>query len=171
MVTLLSSKNLKLIPLSAYKIRNQIISCKKTSSNEFIDHVDDNDYLDDDDDLETTSAYYDIKIRNEINQNLEYKLIKSFPRSKSFMSFDVQKTKSNSSIFSSSLFSTSSASNKSMESIKSSNLDHIQSKSMLSMSSQSSILSNCKQESYSTPLKVEYVPKGKIVTVNVSIMW
>ena len=160
----LFSRNFKLIPLSELKLRNQLLSTRRP--NEKCKSAEDENAIANQDDEET--AYYDVKIRNEINQNLDYKIVNSFNPSKSYFTIpiDVKKGQTSKSTL-----------------LSSYSLHGDQSQEIKSMSSfiSSSVLSNSfnnerklqqkSNQSYSNPLIVEYVPKGKIITVNVSIVW
>jgi hypothetical protein len=179
----LFSRNLKLIPLSAFQIHNQLMSNKKL--NDCAD--DENELVEENDGELDTTAYYDIKIKNEINQNLDYKIANSINPSKSYVTipFDVKKNKTSDSRSTSSMISPYSLlssssfhgdqSSKSIESLKSCNLEL---KAISSFISSSSVISyplnneqKQKPKSYTAPLIVEYIPKGEIITVSVSIMW
>lgn len=179
----LNAKNTKLIPLKVYK--------QKQASLIHQDDIDDED---------ENSCYYDIKIKNELNEELDYKLVKnSNLLSKSCLSipFEVSNNKkkllNSCSPLSTSLSMLSSASqvtsssqrpNKSFESTDlslSSSSNKITSTSVSSLSSSSSVSSINNQnqltagtvstDNSSSALRVEYMPRGKIITINVSIMW
>lgn len=176
----LNARNAKLLPLSNFRKKQEFF--ERLSSKSFLQQ--ENKY---DDEEEQNVGYYDIKIHNENMETIEHTVFETYKKSHSYMSipFDVNgKTKLldnpiSSESSSSILCSTSSYSrNKSQESLNTS----ILSSSPESASSLSSIaslagLANSSvthlelTEPKAQPIKIEYVPKGKIITINVSIMW
>jgi len=156
---------------------------KLTPLSEFREDAEDKD----DDDL-TMTGFYDIKIHNENKETIDYNLFKSFKKSHSYVSipFNLNTNKAKSAISSessSSMICTSSSYTNNTKSEESLNVSTSLSSSPGSMSPLSSVsnsslpginpavthieLSDCLPQ----PIRVEYVPKGKIITINVSIMW
>lgn len=183
----LKAKNAKLVPLDVYRINElkQEFKNFKNSKEDFDEEEEESDNI----------CYYDIKIQNELDEFLEHKLVKSFNnQSKSCLSipFEVSNTKKsilnknfNSSfsslnqfneVFKGTISTSSTQSSLSSSSHKITNSSSISSLSSAS-SSQSSLMNNqtetrlASTSDSSSTLKVEYVPRGKIITINVSIMW
>ncbi len=142
-----------------------------------------------DDEELTKTGFYNIKIHNENKEFINHNIFRSFKKSHSYVSipFNLNTNKAKSVISSessSSMACTTSSSytnnTKSVDSLNDSNSlsSSPGSISPLSSGSNSSLpginpavthleLSNCTPQ----PIRVEYVPKGKIITINVSIMW
>jgi len=208
----LNANKVNLIPIKVYKENEDTETIKTYSdfvyerNSELVQKRFEQKSLDLDLDelLNRKSCYYDIKIRNEHNELLDYKLVNSNSqkslRSKmeSHVSYEVNKSynsnkqidfiQSTSSLSSSSLLlSSSSYSEKrnfqrSSESIFISKEDSEFVSSIGSSTSNESSCSSLNAISHeqvelnhstanSSALKVEYVPSGKIITINVSIMW
>jgi hypothetical protein len=157
----LNAKNAKLVPLNTYKKREEILSNFDSNDNNhhpsnyknlkrIVQEMSDKNDYDDITDLinlkdDENTCFYDIKIQNEHNQLIDYKLVnKSQNSSASTSSSYINKQPH--------LITPFEVSNK--------NQRNLESPTNVSSSSSSS-----------SSLKVEYVPHGKIITINVSIMW
>ncbi len=160
--------------------------------------------LDFDEFLNRRSCYYDIKIRNEHNELIDYKLVNSSSKNhlksktESLAAYEIKRSynakqfgliqsasslSSSSLVLSSSSFSEKRHYQRSSESIFISKEDSEYVSSIESSSSNESSYSSLNAISHeqvelnnhstanSSALKVEYVPTGKIITINVSIMW
>jgi hypothetical protein len=172
----LNAKNARLLPLSSFNDNDD----EKTHS----------------DDLNVQTGYYDIKIHNEKMDKIDYTLFKSYKKSNSYVAipFNVQpnitskssngthviSSESSSSILGS--HSSYCSNSKSEESLDTSLLSSSPDRSTtpLSSVSQTSLTALASPTVYrhefssdplTQPVRVEYVPQGKIITINVSIMW
>lgn len=129
---------------------------------------------------EENVCYYDIKIKNEQNEDISHKLVSSIKSDLWQNSELKQKYSSLSSLnqineventlSASARSSLSSSSNKitTSPSVSSLSSAHSQTDLLLHNHTQTRLVSTSDAES---SLKVEYVPRGKIITINVSIMW
>jgi hypothetical protein len=87
----LTAKSINLVPLKAYKAEQDAIFNSNKHNNEVFDHENTND------DEEEKTCYFDIKIQNELNKTLDYKIIKSFNLSNSCASIPLELVNSESS--------------------------------------------------------------------------
>ena len=159
----LNAKNARLLPLGVYRQRQE----------EFENALEDED---------VPLGFYDIKINNEFNERIDYQHFNPFNTDKSYMSipFDVSSSSSSSkqkmvtntvsSASSSSIILSTESADTSLLSSSSPG-----SKSNSSISSNSPVQAAFAQcdvsQTVQQPIKVEYIPRGKIITINVSIMW
>jgi hypothetical protein len=156
----LNAKNAKLVPLSTYKKREEILATLDSNNNNNINHhnsvknlkriVQEMSNNDDIFDLinlkdDENTCFYDIKIQNEHKQLIDYKLVNksSLNSIDSNISSNINKPTHLITPFE----------------VSNSNHSNLESPTVISSSSSAS------------SLKVEYVPHGKIITINVSIMW
>lgn len=204
----LNANKVNLIPIKVYKENEDVQTYSDfvyERNSELVQRSFEQKSLDMDLDelLNRRSCYYDIKIRNENNELIDYKLVDSNSKNhfksktESHVAYEVNKSynskqigfiQSASSLSSSSLVLSSSSYNekrhfqRSSESIFISKEDSEFVSSIGSSSSNESSYSSLNAISHeqvelnhstanSSALKVEYVPTGKIITINVSIMW
>ena len=156
----MNTKSSRLKPLKEFKDRQ-------------IDAVENNE--------EENVCFYDIKIKNEQNEDISHKLVssvntdfcqKSSKLKKKYSSLSSlnQLNETESTLSTSARSSLSSSSNKitTSPSVSSLSSSHSQTDLIMHNFTQTRLVSTSDAQS---SLKVEYVPRGKIITINVSIMW
>ena len=158
----MNAKNARLLPLGVYRQRQE-------------------DFENAQEDEGVPLGFYDIKINNELNERIDYQHFNPYNTDKSYnmsIPFDVSSFSSKQKMVANTL---SSASSSSIILCTESADTSLLSSSSPGSKSNSSIASNSPvQAAYAQcdvsqtaqqPIKVEYIPKGKIITINVSIMW
>lgn len=204
----LNAKSAKLVPLELFKlkqIRKEMIENhkrelrlqKEAEKNELenknadkeldLEHVEEEEEEEETfEEYEENVCYYDVKIRNELNEDLDYKIVKGQEAATSTSALSMLKahlatanesTANNDRTPVHSKQATTDANSLSSSSSKitsSSSVSSLSSDSVISIDSNGqTIKTEAKVTSVanSSSLKVEYVPRGKIITINVSIMW
>lgn len=176
----LTAKSINLVPLKAYKAEQDAIF-NSNKHNNVTDHENTND------DEEEKTCYFDIKIQNELNKTLDYKIIKSFNLSNSCASIPLElvssessnssediknKLHSSSSVFSADQIKSSNSLDSSLiTSTSESSLSSISNSSLALQHTSTNTSDLAKTNESNSSLKAEYVPEGKIITISVSIMW